>query len=65
MKTLGLDIGTTTISAVILENDTVLDVRNEKNDSFLSGQQWERIQDPERILRISQNLVEEFLEKCS
>lgn len=63
MKTLGLDIGTTTISAVILENDTVLDVRNEKNDSFLSGQQWERIQDPERILRISQNLVEEFLEK--
>ena len=50
MKTLGLDIGTTTISAVVYDSDTgVLTSRTIKNDSFLTGQSWERIQDPRVI----------------
>lgn len=62
MKTLGLDIGTTTICAVIydtcsglLASDTVC------NDSFLSGENWERIQDPSRILAKSEMLVRKLL----
>ena len=50
MKTLGLDIGTTTISAVVIEDSNVLSSITLKNDSFLSTKNpWERIQDPEYI----------------
>lgn len=50
MKTLGLDIGTTTISAVVYDTHAgVLASRTVKNDSFLSGQRWERLQDPSVI----------------
>ena len=63
MKTLGLDIGTTTISAVILDEGAVSEVRNVKNDTFLPGEAWERIQDPEKILNISLGLVNELLSR--
>lgn len=47
MKTLGLDIGTTTISAVVYDTEAgVLASRTVKNGAFLPGQSWERIQDP-------------------
>ena len=47
MKTFGLDIGTTTISAVVYDSDRgVIAARTVKNDSFLTGESWERIQDP-------------------
>lgn len=47
MKTLGLDIGTTTISAVVLENGAELDSLTLPNGGFLTGcAPWERIQDP-------------------
>lgn len=62
MKTLGLDIGTTTISAVILEDGAVLAVRNVKNDSFVPGESWEQLQDPEHIWRISREIVTELLQ---
>ena len=48
MKIVGIDIGTTTISAVVMDMDslTVVHRRTVKNDSFLSTRQpWERIQD--------------------
>ena len=63
MKTVGLDIGTTTISAVVLEDTTVIDVRNVKNDTFLPGSSWERIQDPEKIWKISMDLVKELIHR--
>ena len=37
MKTLGLDIGTTTISAVVLENGAELDALTLPNGGFLTG----------------------------
>lgn len=35
MKALGIDIGTTTISAVVLEDENPVTRITEKNDSFL------------------------------
>lgn len=50
MKTLGLDIGTTTISVVVYDTEQgVLSSRTVKNDSFLPGESWEKIQDPALI----------------
>lgn len=46
MKTLGLDIGTTTISAVVAEEGAVISCVTCKNDSFIPTENdWERIQD--------------------
>lgn len=62
MKTLGLDIGTTTISAVVYDTDAgVLTSRTIKNDSFLTGESWERIQDPSVIWEKSVAVVQELL----
>ncbi len=50
MKTLGIDIGTTTLSLVV--RDPVLGVLTAEtlaNDTFLPGQPWERLQDPQKI----------------
>jgi len=50
MKLLGVDIGTTTISAVVVENGRSLARITKKNDSFSpTGNAWERIQSPEYI----------------
>ena len=63
MKTLGLDIGTTTISAVVYDSEAgVLTSRTIKNDSFLTGQSWERIQDPRVIYEKSLAVVRELLD---
>ena len=62
MKTLGLDIGTTTVSAVILDSSGVPEAKTVKNDSFLPGAPWERLQDPEVIRVTCQALVEELLD---
>lgn len=62
MKTLGLDIGTTTISVVVYDDRKgVLDARTVKNDSFLTGQAWEKIQDPRRILEKAMESVTTML----
>ena len=62
MKTLGLDIGTTTISAVVYDSNIgVLTSRTIRNDSFLTGQSWERIQDPRVIYEKSLSVVRELL----
>ncbi len=64
MKTLGLDIGTTTISAVVYEETRgVLSARTVKNDSFLPGKSWERIQDPATIYEKSLESVRILLEE--
>ena len=59
MKTLGLDIGTTTISAVVLENGAELDSLTLPNGGFLTGcAPWERIQDPQAIRATVMQAVE-------
>ena len=64
MKTLGLDIGTTTISAVVAENGAVLSALTLKNDSFLPAENpWERIQDPNYIRSTALSAVEQLLQQ--
>lgn len=61
MKTLGLDIGTTSISAVVADGRQVLDSITLKNDAFLpSPCEWERIQDPAHIRRTALEAVEKL-----
>lgn len=64
MKTLGVDIGTTTVSVVV--NDTVhgvLAAVNEANDTFLPGASWERLQGPQKIWEKTAPRVQEMLER--
>ncbi len=64
MKTLGIDIGTTTISAAV--NDSVSGVlasMNMKNSTFIPGLPWERLQAPEKIYEIVQNCAQKMLEQ--
>ena len=63
MKTIGLDIGTTTISAVVYDpQEGAVMAKNVKNDSFLPGQPWERLQDPKMIWKKCDALLRELLE---
>lgn len=63
MKTLGLDIGTTTISAVVWEDGKMLAGRTLKNDSFLANcEAWEKVQDPAYILATAQKAVSAFMQ---
>lgn len=64
MKLLGLDIGTTTVSAVVAEEGTVLSSLTLKNGVFLpSDYPWEKIQDPDYIRRTAFQAVEALLER--
>lgn len=63
MKTIGLDIGTTTISAVVYDpQEGAVMAKNVKNDSFLPGQPWERLQNPKMIWKKCDALLRELLE---
>lgn len=63
MKTLGLDIGTTSISAVVLgPGNQVLATRTVKNTAFLPGESWERIQDPGILRSTAWEVVTQLLE---
>lgn len=64
MKAIGIDIGTTTISVVVLdtEKQMVLDSRTISNGTFLdTGKEWERIQDVEKIVPKVIEVLEELL----
>ena len=64
MKLLGLDIGTTTVSAVVVEDGAVLSSLTLKNGSFLPTENpWEKIQDPAYIRQTALQAVKELLEK--
>ena len=67
MKAMGIDIGTTTISGVVLdvEKKQAVETRTIPNGSFLSsGKDWERIQNVSVILKKAQALVDELLDCC-
>jgi sedoheptulokinase len=66
MKLIGLDIGTTTICALVLDAGTgeILSVVTRPNGSGLPGKAaWEALQDPVAIMRIAQELVDGFLDR--
>ena len=66
MKALGLDIGTTTISAVIFdpEERAVCRAKTIPNQCFIeTGNDWERIQDAERIAEKAFDLASEMLDE--
>lgn len=64
MKIIGIDIGTTTISAVVMDSDNLAVVykRTIKNDSFLPTQQpWARIQNVHKIIASAKTMLEKIL----
>ena len=69
MKTIGIDIGTTTLSGIVLEKtDTgkpkVLEAKTIENGSFLpTVKDWERIQDAEKIIKKGRELLDDFLDR--
>lgn len=64
MKTIGIDIGTTTISGVVMENKTAekartLEAKTIENGSFITtANEWEKIQDAEQIVSKAQGLLD-------
>ena len=68
MKSIGIDIGTTTISFVITDNDTltVLQKYTIAGNSFIqTGNSWERIQDTDVILSRIRPVLHEILDTYS
>lgn len=67
MNIIGLDIGTTSISAAKLDPVTT-EVRQTytiPNQSFLQTENnWERVQDPQRIITDVRRLLDEILDSC-
>ncbi len=66
MKALGLDIGTTTISAVVvgMEEREILKAYTIPNGSFIKTDlPWEKIQDPDKIMQKALGLLEEILQE--
>ena len=62
MKALGLDLGTTSLSAVVLETDSgVLAAKTVQNAAFLPGERWERTQNVEEIYAAALPLVQELV----
>lgn len=66
MKAAGIDIGTTSISAVVLETERgqVLEAVTVENGSFIATENvWERIQDPAVILEKAKRVLDELLDR--
>ena len=68
MKSIGIDIGTTTLSFTVTERDTLAVIQNYTiaNDSFIqTGNPWERIQDTDVILSRIHPVLNEILDTYS
>lgn len=64
MKALGLDIGTTTVSAVIVDGGRVVESVTEKNGYFIeSPHPWEKAQDIAAIERTALGVADRLLQK--
>ena len=66
MKSIGIDIGTTTISVVVMESEhgAVLEAGTVPNDSFVeTGRSWEKIQDVQKIVCRARGLLDGLLER--
>jgi sedoheptulokinase len=67
MRVVGLDIGTTTLSATVLDSESgsVLASRTISHASMLPGPEWAMLQDPACIRELSIGLVEELCREYS
>ena len=64
MKSIGIDIGTTSISGVVMEeNGEQIEVKTVANDTYIEGKEWEHVQDADRIWHKVQALAEEFCDR--
>lgn len=66
MLIIGLDIGTTTVCATLVDskNGEVKDVITEKNGAFIKTKYpWQKQQDPQIIFDTAQGLVKRLAEK--
>jgi len=66
MKALGLDIGTTSISATVVDSQTgeVIEYRNVPNGAgIVSKSIWEKLQDPDLIFQKAKTIIDELIEK--
>ncbi len=63
MKILGIDIGTTTVTALLLDTDTKSVVKSctLKNDSFIEGKSFEKLQNPQKIVETVKSAVKEVI----
>ncbi len=64
MKAVGFDIGTTTICGIVVDVQTgeAVQVRTLENDTWITGQEYERLQDPEKIWEKVRGLYQEFVQ---
>lgn len=60
MNILGIDIGTTTVTALVLstEKSEILKACTLKNDSFIGGRAFEKLQNPNLIIKTVKSAVE-------
>lgn len=67
MKILGIDIGTTTVTALLLDTGTKSVVKSctLKNDSFIEGKSFEKLQSPEKIIDTVKSAVKDVTADCS
>lgn len=65
MKVIGIDIGTTSVSSVVIDEDGCrqLDSKTLPNDTAIAGKTWERQQDADRILEKCVALVGDYQQK--
>lgn len=63
MRAAGFDIGTTTVCGVLidLESGRTIKTQTRKNDSWIKGKPYERLQDPVRIWQLVQAIYQDFL----
>ena len=67
MNILGIDIGTTTVTALVLNTDKseILKFCTLKNDSFIEGRDFEKLQDPNIIIEIVKSAVKNVTESLT
>jgi len=67
MKFIGIDIGTSTICGVIynLVNKEIEIVSRQNDAAIRTDNEWENLQDPDRIFRIAEDILKYFLHKYS
>ncbi len=61
MNILGIDIGTTTVTCLILDTDKkqVTESCTLKNDSFIEGKSFEKLQDPQKIINTVKTAIKD------
>ncbi len=65
MKAIGLDIGTTTVCAIVLDTNSGNIVKSVTlpNDSFIEGKPFEKLQNPDLILKKATALIDSLIEE--